>query len=265
MQLTCPSCGTTFSIPDGALGEAGRSVKCSRCQHVWHATVDGAVPEQSAEVGGPAAAAPVSGAPEADPITTDPKPASGPDSVPSRKDEFSGIIAPFKEKVADESVPSWDRPLPGVGIEAAPEPGRPWTRVIVATVLMLFVAVTYILRNEIVAVAPSFKPLYSLAGIPLRQAGEGLAFVDLASGAAVDNPDMLRVTGFIQNTSDMRRRIPPVRIVVYDTEKNMLADVVREPPAEVLDPRDLQRFTYDLPSPVKPLKGLFVDVLFTWH
>ncbi len=35
MILTCPSCGSRFQIPDGALGTAGRKVKCSACKHVW--------------------------------------------------------------------------------------------------------------------------------------------------------------------------------------------------------------------------------------
>lgn len=38
MILVCPSCGSKFNVPDGAIPPAGRKVKCAQCQHVWHAT-----------------------------------------------------------------------------------------------------------------------------------------------------------------------------------------------------------------------------------
>jgi predicted Zn finger-like uncharacterized protein len=265
MQLTCPSCGTKFSVPEGALGEAGRSVKCSKCQHVWHATAESEPPEQIGDSDSVQAASSVVGGDVGLQGAEAPKPGNPAAAHSSNRLEVEEYIAPVKAKTIEEPLPAWDRPIPGVEIEPPPEPKRPWTRVIVALVLLLIVAASYVFRNEIVVVLPDAKRIYSLAGIPLRQAGEGLTFVDLASGTAIDNPDMLRVTGFIQNPSDMRLRIPPVRIVVYDSAKNTLADVVREAPTTVIDPRDLQRFSYDLPAPVKPLQGLFVDVLFTWN
>ena len=35
MILTCPSCQKRFQVPEGALGDSGRKVKCSSCAHVW--------------------------------------------------------------------------------------------------------------------------------------------------------------------------------------------------------------------------------------
>lgn len=35
MILTCPSCGTKFRIPDDALGDTGRKLRCAACKHVW--------------------------------------------------------------------------------------------------------------------------------------------------------------------------------------------------------------------------------------
>jgi len=36
MIISCPECETSFNIPNNALGENGRKVKCSKCSHVWH-------------------------------------------------------------------------------------------------------------------------------------------------------------------------------------------------------------------------------------
>lgn len=39
MILTCPSCSSSFKVPEGAITEAGRKVRCATCGHVWHATL----------------------------------------------------------------------------------------------------------------------------------------------------------------------------------------------------------------------------------
>lgn len=38
MLITCPTCATSYEVKSAALGEAGRSVRCSRCHQVWLAT-----------------------------------------------------------------------------------------------------------------------------------------------------------------------------------------------------------------------------------
>ncbi len=36
MIVSCPNCDSRFTLPDGALGVAGRKMRCARCGHVWH-------------------------------------------------------------------------------------------------------------------------------------------------------------------------------------------------------------------------------------
>ena len=38
MLIVCPSCQTSYDVTAASLGEAGRSVRCVRCQEVWFAT-----------------------------------------------------------------------------------------------------------------------------------------------------------------------------------------------------------------------------------
>ena len=40
MQLVCPSCAATYSVPDAMIG-AGRNMRCVRCQHDWFAAPPG--------------------------------------------------------------------------------------------------------------------------------------------------------------------------------------------------------------------------------
>lgn len=37
MILTCPSCAAQFNVNPNALGETGRTVRCGKCKHQWHA------------------------------------------------------------------------------------------------------------------------------------------------------------------------------------------------------------------------------------
>ena len=43
MIIGCPDCATKFGIPDGALGDVGRKVRCAKCGHVWLATKEDAI------------------------------------------------------------------------------------------------------------------------------------------------------------------------------------------------------------------------------
>jgi predicted Zn finger-like uncharacterized protein len=38
MIITCSKCSTSFNIPDSAIGEEGRLVRCSKCKNEWVAT-----------------------------------------------------------------------------------------------------------------------------------------------------------------------------------------------------------------------------------
>ena len=43
MQIVCPHCTTSYAIKLETLGEAGRTVRCSRCKEVWLARPEDAV------------------------------------------------------------------------------------------------------------------------------------------------------------------------------------------------------------------------------
>jgi len=40
MYITCPECKASFVVDPGQLGPEGRKVKCSKCQNIWHASID---------------------------------------------------------------------------------------------------------------------------------------------------------------------------------------------------------------------------------
>jgi predicted Zn finger-like uncharacterized protein len=58
MILTCPACGTRYTVKDGAIPPDGRQVRCANCKHSWHQDPEGAPADQ-------AVAAPVQAEPTA--------------------------------------------------------------------------------------------------------------------------------------------------------------------------------------------------------
>jgi predicted Zn finger-like uncharacterized protein len=44
--IRCPSCKTSFEVPDDAISQEGRKVRCSNCLNIWHAKLD--QPEEKA-------------------------------------------------------------------------------------------------------------------------------------------------------------------------------------------------------------------------
>ncbi|SNY90807.1 MJ0042 family finger-like domain-containing protein [Cohaesibacter sp. ES.047] len=40
MKITCPNCTTSYQVPDGSIGAAGRNVRCATCGETWHAEVE---------------------------------------------------------------------------------------------------------------------------------------------------------------------------------------------------------------------------------
>lgn len=107
MILTCPNCSSKFKVPDNALGTEGRKVKCSKCEHRWHA-----MPE--------AAAAPAPVAPAA--------PAPAAPAAPAAAAEAPAPAPPVEEAAPPPPPPPPPPPAAeegGAEAEAAPPPPPP--------------------------------------------------------------------------------------------------------------------------------------------
>ncbi len=178
MILTCPACSTRFAVDDGALGTAGRRVRCGKCQHVWHQ----------------------------DPPIVEEEP------FPTLFGQVAPDEAPPPTTIDDTEEPPVRRPRP-----RAPEPepersraGYAWAALVL--VLALVIGGGWAFRDDLVKAWPSARRLYDLAGIPVEPLGAGLELRqvtwkrDQQGGVPV-----LLVEGDVANVSHEVRTVPRIR------------------------------------------------------
>lgn len=105
MIISCPTCGASFNVKPEALGSAGRTVKCSKCAHQWHAMPDAEPADDALDsVGAPA---PEDTAPE-------PTPAEPDAAADAAVEEPAAEIAaePAADEEAVDDTPAEDAPAP---------------------------------------------------------------------------------------------------------------------------------------------------------
>lgn len=256
MELSCPQCDTRFSIPEEALGPAGRKVRCSRCAHVWHAKAA----EKDDTLTLDLAITPRTAMPDRTSVAH--KPAdlsashatSGSAGRQTYADSGQAETAqpPDLPPLPAHSIPRWQNPqAEPVAPPAADAPRARWGGVILGLVLLAGIGLSYALRDQIAATLPATKPVFQLAEVPLEQVGDGLEFINLASSQVTENGQpLLRVTGFIQNTQDFGRPLPWVLIQVVDTQNRVVAEATQPPPQPgTIEPQGAIRIVYDLPQP----------------
>ena len=122
MFLTCPSCYTRFSVPDGAIPPSGRMVRCANCKASWRATPDQLeqdepLPPPPAAPPPPAvpvpAAAPAAGGiaghpPIAESAESQAAPMAKPDDMARIRAMLDDDLTPDEPEGADDAPPSFD-------------------------------------------------------------------------------------------------------------------------------------------------------------
>ena len=115
MILSCPSCSTRFSVPDGAFAKGGRKLRCGKCKHDWfqEPPVEEAAPVEPAEEAAPVEEAAPSEENSQDDIDSmfdapDPQKENSQDDIDSMFDTPD----PQKENSQDDVDAMFDTPAP---------------------------------------------------------------------------------------------------------------------------------------------------------
>jgi predicted Zn finger-like uncharacterized protein len=255
MIISCPSCGASFNVKPEALGPTGRSVKCSKCAHKWHATSDeselDAMPaEPEAVTEAPAADQDVGASHAEETEETDEAelaatadngvgdmadaqdtadsadeterldPAAEPETPPGLDAALGLRIPDSLDEDDDESPPSRSRPRRS---PAARKPRRSVAKVLSFFVLLLLIAgigsAAFFLNQQIMMWMPATQRLYAMVGIKPHVLGQGLQIVEPTPKKEIDgNDEILVIEGEIRNITKKPLTIPLMRGALLDKQ-----------------------------------------------
>lgn len=192
MIVTCPSCETKFKVPAEAIPEAGRKVRCIKCQHVWLQKPE---PEDDAPQ-----------VPDTPPPDLSPPPPPPSDRESEDEDESEAFDTyEGTERFSDR----YDEPSSNVAMVA------------------LFVLL--ILGNAAAAGVAFASQLYTLPGVSAIYGmfdiydTEGMVLSGLkVTKAPTKAEQKFFVEGFIQNTSASEKRVPKMAVTLKDSNNEVI-------------------------------------------
>jgi len=235
MILNCPTCSTQFNVPDSALQPSGRTVRCSRCTHVWFSTADGkpGAPPVPAVVARVAAPEPEPPAPEPPvPVAAVAPPESTeqaltiPDRLPSVAMAEVFKPAMVADTAAETPALAQARAAARAGLDA--HKGRSllvaleWSAF--ATVIALLAGGIYF-HEVLAAEYPATRPIYRLTKLMPQMSHDGLRLQglrpepDITQVDVRDLPAMVTISGEIINESWIPRSIRTLRGSLLDAQR----------------------------------------------
>ncbi|HEV2362874.1 MAG TPA: MJ0042-type zinc finger domain-containing protein [Caulobacteraceae bacterium] len=210
MILSCPSCATDYFIADGALGPAGRQVRCAACGRRWRADrahLKSALPAADRE---------------------------------ATQEEASGRTgAGPAEKVRRRLL--WRRRLKSAALSGAAAGAAALTGVVL-------VGAGLIWREPVARAVPATAGVYALLGLPVNRIGlviEGVrAEPTLQNGHAA-----LAVTGTIRSVIGASAPAPPLRITLLNAHGAPLTSRIAAPGALNVPAGGSRRFALAILDP----------------
>jgi predicted Zn finger-like uncharacterized protein len=274
MHIVCPHCTTSYAIKLETLGEAGRTVRCSRCKEVWLARPEDAVEPIAAEPAMAEASAPAERratdpAAQWNRVEADETPVI---DSPSIAGDFPGdragnAAADWAAMASDEAdVAAAPRAKAGwIGrLFKRSTPGRSRGKTLLnlttaAAAMGALVVGLFVWRTDVVRLLPQTAALYKLVGLDVNL--RGLLFKDVkVTTETVEGKPVLVIEGVIVGESKKIVELPRLRFSVRDAQGaeiyawNTVLEQTR------LKPGDRAFFKSRLASP--PSEGRSIDVRF---
>jgi predicted Zn finger-like uncharacterized protein len=269
MQIICPHCSTSYGIDPAKLGEAGRSVRCSRCKEIWLARPEDAVEFAPTPVmagagdedeGQDAAAEWEALAREGEADSEAPDVDSP--SIAGGWQNSADWPAEQNDEGGEESLRSGRFPWLGNLGNAVPRvPGfrAPFGLPTACAAMGALVLALVIWRADLVRLLPQTAAFYKLVGLDVNL--RGLRFKDVrVSSEMVEGKPVLVIEGSITGESNKPLEIPRLRFSVRDAQGAEIYAWNSVLEQSVLRPGERALFKSRLASP--PPEGRNIDVRF---
>jgi len=265
MQIVCPHCSTSYGISPAALGEAGRTVRCSRCKETWLARPEDAIEFAMAEANTTDEAsgwgdANDYGEAEGNAPHVDSPSISGGWQGSAEDQDLAGWPADARDDLDDARPGRFSRLgrlVPAAAISRLPRPPVGLTTACAA--MGALVLATLIWRAELVRLLPQTAGFYKLVGLDVNL--RGLKFKDVkVSSEMVEGKPVLVIEGSITGESSKPVEIPRLRFSVRDAQGAEIYAWNAVLEQAVLQPGEKAWFKSRLASP--PPEGRNIDVRF---
>jgi predicted Zn finger-like uncharacterized protein len=278
MHIVCPHCTTSYAIDPSTLGEAGRTVRCSRCKEVWLARAEDAAQAETRVAAMTAEAKPDAGL-DSDPGWGD---LGDDDDTPVVESPPIASAMPVAEDVEPRDADAGDafRATEDVRPETRSfGRGRPsamrrqlqplinllrpvaplFTAPIACAAMGSLVLALMIWKVEVVRLLPQTAAFYRLAGMEVNLRGLAIKDVQVKT-ETVDAKQVLVIEGVIVDIARKPADLPRLRFVVRDehgTEIYAWNAVLEQ---SQLQPGEKAWFRSRLASP--PAEARSIDVRF---
>jgi len=232
MNLTCPSCATTFVVETEQLGPSGRRVRCGSCGNSWHqAPENGALPA----------------APTAAPAEAEAAPAAVAAAAPG-----------VPEKRARRRGP---KPPPEKASRGGSSLLLGW--LLFLAVIGGLAAGLYFGRDQVLVLVPEAAPLYQMAGLIPPPAESPLELRDVKTARRmVDGKQVVVVEGSISNLTGEPQSIPMLRASLLDAKGDEVESWTFAASATTLPPGGAASFETTAKNP--PNEGrILIDFVAT--
>ena len=272
MQIVCPHCSTSYGIDPAKLGEAGRTVRCSRCKEVWLARAEDAVEfVHQVAAGANQRDAEQDAAAEWEAMAREQDDASnGAPHVesPSIAGDWRGASDWQAEAGNDRRDADGEQPgrFPWLDKFIKPTTGRlssprkaPVSLATACAAMGALALAIVIWRAEMVRLLPQTAAFYKLVGLDVNL--RGLKFRDVkVSSEMVEGKPVLVIEGSITGESNRAVEIPRLRFSVRDAQGAEIYAWNAVLEQSVLRPGERAQFKSRLASP--PPEGRNIDVRF---
>ena len=214
MRIACPNCSAYFDVPEDAIPEEGRKLRCSRCQHKWHQLPI----EENNELA-------------FEDVTED-----LPNPLKTEIELSDNIPIPSSEEIIETS-----------------RKGRlnvPWAPITIFAVLVLAISAGLNWRIDAVKQYPPIAILYDAIGLHVPVKGENLVLKNI--GVWRNNEqfmEILLVQGEIYNPTGLVQAIPIIQGTEIDATGRELQTEFFTPEAKTLLPDETIKFEFQKPFP----------------
>jgi predicted Zn finger-like uncharacterized protein len=276
MQIICPHCSTSYGVSAASLGEAGRTVRCSRCKETWLARPEDALefasqaPAMAGTNRDSAAAEWDSMAREEADQDSEAPHVDSPSIANDWRNSAEGRNAADWPSTAQNDLHGTDSARSGrfawlgqlMGPKAsrsASSPKLPFSLTTACAAMGALVLALLIWRADLVRLLPQTAAFYKLVGLDVNL--RGLRFKDVKiTSEMVEGKPVLVIEGSITDDTNKPVELPRLRFSVRDAQGAEIYAWNAVLEQSVLRPGERAQFKSRLASP--PPEGRNIDVRF---